>query len=143
MYTTIPQSNEALDAIALHARDIAETDRLTWACVLSAGQRWAEAGALFEELDLAVETQVSPVARYHYAMVLRYTGQLEAALTQFRAMRTQAFIPSLMIADLLRVAGQPAAARFEYSKILTFYETSLSQGQRQEISTIMAQLTPQ
>lgn len=140
LYSTLHTSTRALDALAHNVQDVPVVDRLRWACVLSAGRRWAQAQILFDGLDLGIEAPVSSVARYHYALVLRHSGEAEAALAQFHTMPDRAFIPSLAYADTLRVVGQPAAARFEYSKILTLYATSLGERQGEEIRMRMAQL---
>lgn len=142
MYANIPKSAETMDTLALRAKQTPPADPLRWACVLSAGGRWAEAEALFSEVDFDQADETDSVERYHYAMALRHVGKLEASLVQFRAMNSRPFIPACMYADTLRVAGQPAAARFEYSKVLTFYNASVTDQQRSDITKIIAQLTP-
>ena len=140
-YADMGQAAQPIDVLAQQAHRANDQTRLQWACVLSAGRRWGAAQKIFETFNWGEDEKISSVARYHYALVLRNTGQLEEALTQFRSITTQAFTPSLAYAETLRAAGQPAAARFEYSKLLTFYDDSLTQKQRAEITGAIEQLT--
>jgi tetratricopeptide (TPR) repeat protein len=112
--------------------------QLQWATVLSAAQLWNDAIEVFARLDSA-DGNWTPLARYSYGMVLRKSGEPKLALVQFRALPSSDLIPAKAYAETLYEAGQPAAARFEYTKIPTLF--NLSETERDEIELRIEELS--
>lgn len=128
-YVDLKFFGESIDLIhARNAIDASETQAL-WARVLSASGRHEEAMGIFKRLEESNPESLAPQARYYWANSLRQTGDPLAAVEQYRKMSRMTWTDAMAYAETLVESGQPAAAQFEYNRILTLFPVTPQQKQ--------------
>lgn len=93
-------------------------ERAAWASVLSAAHMHDKAIQVFRAFDNDGAAAIPNLSRYYYANSLRATGDFANAIAQFQKMSELNWTQAMAYAETLVDSGQPAAARFEYNRIL-------------------------
>lgn len=113
---TIAQMHERVGSSLAQTTPLAQ---LTWANVMVSAGLFQPAIVIFTRVDDQDAEAFPDLSRYYFGKALSQLGNHDAALTQFRKIKVLTWNHALAYADTLRAAGQPAAANFEYNRILT------------------------